>query len=158
MARDGIRKLQLEAASCTDELLDISNEISDHVLPLYTGTDRSMFDLQCRMQIARCKLLTQKLEQIRDALTQALDGCTGADEVSAERRDSARLTLQIIAQNLTILGQKQVLLRELLIGSEEAGSRQKAAEALSDTAQAAALKAALRKELDRCRNADENSN
>ena len=170
MPQNRIYKLQQRAAACTDELLDISEEISRCVLPLYTGKDRSMFDLQCRLQLERCRQLAGELEQVSVQLREAADGGEAADdsdaangrgaadELTQVRRQSARITLQLIAQNQAILEQKRALLGELLVSSGETQSRLRAAQTLQDTADAAALRGALRKELDRCRTADGNSN
>lgn len=152
---DGIRKLQQQAAACTEELLDISNDISNEVLPLYTGADRGMFDLQCRLQLTRCRKLSEKLSQISAALQAAADITDPQTEAAAEQVRSAGITLQIIAQNQAILDQKCLLLQDLLIGSAQAKSDLEAAEKLQDTADVMALRSALGKEIDRCRSGNE---
>ena len=175
-----IRKLQVQAAACTDELLDITEDIGAQVLPLYKEADRMMFDLQCRLQLKRCRNLTAKLEEIREKLVEAAEQTEapqahasaedpfrqalpdgghgdGQTEAAAERLRSARLTLQLIDQNLLLTGQKAALLQELLGSSAQAAYDRLAAEKMKDAAQIAQLKNALAKETELCRSEKETS-
>ena len=155
MARNRIAKLQQQAAACTDELLAISLDISEHVLPLYNARDMELFDLQCRLMLSRCKVLAEKLELLRTQLQEEADACTDPDPVSQQRRSSAQVTLQIIAQNLAIAESKRLLLKDLQTASVQTEEGLKAAQRLRETAEIVELKNALGKELERCRNADE---
>ena len=187
MSDTEIRKLQVQAAACTDELLDITEDIGAQVLPLYKEADRMMFDLQCRLQLKRCRNLTAKLEEIRELLAEASaaeqteavqapapqDPAPAADpfrqplpygghgdgqtEAAAERISSARITRQLIDQNLLLTGQKAALLQELLGSSAQAAYDRLAAEKMKDAAQIAQLKNALAKETELCRSEKETS-
>ena len=174
-----LRKLQQQAAACTDELLDITEDVGEQVLPLYQEEDRMMFDLQCRLQIRRCEQLSERLGGIRGALDAAVaeetqsmtagmepeaPGASDAgaprnravqNQAAAERISSARITRQLIDQNLVLTGQKKALLQELLNSSAQASDGRRAAEKMKDTAQIAQLKNALAKEMEQCRSAKE---
>lgn len=144
-----ITTLQNRAAACINELLEICRDISEFVMPVFSQPE--IFSLQCRIQIKRLEAVNGELERIQAALAAALfEAQENAskngkkDPAADEQLGSARITLQIITQNLTVSRQKIILLQEMLISSGQAQETSAAAKKLADTAQILELQKSLR--------------
>lgn len=142
-----IGKLQRQAAASTDELLAVSEDIGRYVIPAYGNAPGEMFNMQCRVQLERCRRLTEKMRKIEEALSQ-----------KAKREKSVALTLQLLAQNLLLAGQKERLLEDLLAHSDSVESQLKNARDMEDRIRILELQNTLRRELSPCRNEKENGN
>lgn len=178
-----IRKLQRQAAASTDELLAVSEDIGRYVIPAYGNAPGEMFAMQCRVQLERCRRLTEKMRKIEEALSQkagrtgetpplaAVESAETEDAraaaavpqefsgcVETEREKSVALTLQLLAQNLLLAGQKERLLEDLLAHSDSVEGQLKNARDMEDRARILELQNTLRRELSPCRNEKENGN
>ncbi|WP_434309883.1 hypothetical protein [Hominifimenecus sp. rT4P-3] len=149
-----IRKCQQQAAVFTDELLNISEDIEEYVIAVYGTISQEMFDMQCRVQLERCKRLAEKLQKLQEELEYEKPAYAGEshffEPAEAERQKSAAITLQMIAQNRIVLGQKENLLKEFLTHSDLVGEQVKNSKEMSDMAEIIRLQDTLRGELDRC--------
>lgn len=145
-----VRKLQRQAAFCTDELVEISREIGKYIVDVYGTVPQEMTDLQCRVQRERCKRLAGKLREISAALGRVQE-CVPAGEKAGGEEESLAVTRQMIAQNLVILEQKENFLTEFLAHSGLTGARLKDSREMRETAEVVRLANILRGELDLCR-------
>lgn len=165
-----VRKLQQQAAAGADELLRISNDMDQYIIPLYKTVPKEIFDMQCRIMIGRCEGLGKKLRQIQTDLANAKQRMQTEETVTRQRqsdfadpvdvladvrleetRKSIVLTEQIISQNLLLLEQKQDLLNGFLVHSDEIHVHLKASEQMQDIAEVTRLESTLRRELHLCR-------
>lgn len=165
-----VRKLQQQAAAGADELLRISNDMDQYIIPLYKTVPKEIFDMQCRIMIGRCEGLGKKLRQIQTDLANAKQRMQTEETVTRQRqsdfadpvdvladvrmeetRKSIVLTEQIISQNLLLLEQKQDLLNGFLAHSDEIHVHLKASEQMQDIAEVTRLESTLRRELHLCR-------
>ena len=178
-----IRKLQRQAAASTDELLAISEDIGRYVIPAYGSVPGEMFAMQCRIQLERCRRLAEKMRRMEEALSENArrekEAPTGAavgsaerkggrlagdipegfaDSAGLEREKSVALTLQLLAQNLLLDGQRVCLLEDLLAHSDSAEGQLKSARDMEDVARILELQNTLRRELSPCRNEKESGN
>ena len=128
-----------------DELLSISGDMDAYVIKAYGQAPQEMVAMQCRIQLERLKRLGKKLAEIREKLA-----CVAEPEdagLSMEQRRSIAVTEQLIAQNLSLIAQKEELLKEFLAHSDMVGVQQKHAKELQDMAEIIRLKEALRSNL-----------
>lgn len=169
-----VRKLQQQAAAGADELLRISNDMDQYIIPLYKTAPKEIFDMQCRIMIGRCEGLGKKLRQIKTDLANAKRRMQTEETVTRQRqsdfandfadpvdvladvrmeeiRKSIVLTEQTISQNLLLLEQKQDLLNGFLAHSDEIHVHLKASEQMQDIAEVTRLESTLRRELHLCR-------
>lgn len=172
-----VRKLQQQAAAGADELLSISNDMDQYIIPLYKTTPKEIFDMQCRIMIGRCEGLGRKLRQIQTDLADAQremeaeetasrrmqadsvndladPGNILADARLDEYRKSTAVTQQMIGQNLLLLEQKREILAGFLAHSDEIHVHLKASEQMQDMAEVTRLESTLRRELHQCRTED----
>lgn len=84
-----IRKLQRQAAASTDELLAVSEDIGRYVIPAYGNAPGEMFAMQCRVQLERCRRLTEKMRKIEEALSQEAQRMKEAPSPKALRTQEA---------------------------------------------------------------------
>lgn len=144
-----IKRLQQQAALAVDELLSISEDISQYVTAAYGNVPQDIFDIQCRFHLTRCQRLEGKLygflAELADAV-QERDGLTGEGQDG-----SVVVTRQMIEQNLLVLHQKQELLKGLLEHSGRTQSCLDASGELRDRAEMIRLQNILRGELRKCR-------
>lgn len=183
MAMD-IGKLQRQAASSVDELLEISGDMDTYVIAAYGSATQEVVAMQCRIQLERLRRLEKKLTEIRHALAEAAGAAScqpgltelpgisaGAascqpvstepprmaarEGLSAERQSSIAVTEQMIAQNLLMIAQKEELLNGFLTHSDMVGAQLKHARELNDTAEIIRLKNILRGESASCRTENE---
>ena len=96
-----IRKLQRQAASCTAD-------IGKYIVDAYGTAPTELFDMQCRIQLERCRRLACRLRTVSDALVR-----TETPE-SGEHAAGTAVTLEMIKQNLLILKQKELFLQSFL--------------------------------------------
>ncbi len=169
-----VRKLQQQAAAGADELLSISNDMDQYILPLYKTAPKEIFDMQCRIMIGRCEGLDKKLRQIQsdlaDAQRRVQEDVTAARQMQGEPADdfadpgdilaearldeyrkSTAVTQQMIGQNLLLLEQKREILAGFLAHSDEIHVQLKASEQMQDMAEVTRLESTLRRELHQCR-------
>ena len=66
-----LARIQRQAAASTDELLRISADIEKHVIHAYGKVPEETFDLQCRLQLARCRHVRESLQQMQCLLDTA---------------------------------------------------------------------------------------
>lgn len=172
-----VRKLQQQAAAGADELLSISNDMDQYIIPLYKTAPKEIFDMQCRIMIGRCEGLGRKLRQIQTDLADAQremeaeetasrrmqadsvndladPGDVLADARLDEYRKSTAVTQQMIGQNLLLLEQKREILAGFLAHSDEIHVHLKASEQMQDMAEVTRLESTLRRELHQCRTED----
>lgn len=172
-----VRKLQQQAAAGADELLSISNDMDQYIIPLYKTAPKEIFDMQCRIMIGRCEGLGRKLRQIQTDLADAQremeaeetasrrmqadsvndladPGDVLADARLDEYRKSTAVTQQMIGQNLLLLEQKREILDGFLAHSDEIHVHLKASEQMQDMAEVTRLESTLRRELHQCRTED----
>lgn len=147
-----IRKLQRQAASCTDELLEITADIGKYIVDAYGTAPTELFDMQCRIQLERCRRLACRLRTVLEALVR-----TETPE-SGEHAAGTAVTLEMIKQNLLILKQKEAFLTEFLAHSGSVSAQLKASAELDDAAGVIRLANTLRGELDQCRKENKKSN
>lgn len=156
-----VRKLQQQAAAAADELLSISNDMEEYIIPIYKTAPKEIFDMQCRVMIGRCDVLCGKLRQLQTDLTAAQQQVQEdpadvlADARMAECQKSVAVTQQLIGQNLLLLEQKQELLKGFLAHSDEIHVHLKNSEQMQDIAEVTRLESTLRRELHLCRTEDE---
>ena len=136
-----VSQLQRQAAASTDELLRISADIETYVIDAYGKVPKETFDLQCRLQRARC----QKLENSLRQTAQALNGVPR----TGMQAESIVLTLQLIAQNQLLLQQKEELLENFLSHADHIKTQLGQAKDIRDQEELVRLQTALREELNK---------
>ena len=86
-----IKKIQQQAASCVDELLNISEDIGRYIVTVYGTVSKDTFDVQCRIQLARCRRLSEKQNQLQEVLADLLSP-SDTGSMSEEQQRSIAVT------------------------------------------------------------------
>ena len=135
-------KIQQQAAASVDELLKISEDISKYIIPAYGKVPKEVFDMQCRVQLERCRRLNGKLAVL----------LTDMEEVQTDpnQMQSIQATKSMVMQNQCILYQKEELLRSFLAHSDRIQECLEESGRMENEARLILLKNTLRKELEPC--------
>lgn len=135
--------IQRQAAASTDELLCISEDIGKYVVSAYGKVPAGTFELQCRLQLERCRRLSGKLKKLLAEAEEKGVQPDAADPLQAQRAQSMAVTRQLILQNQLMLEQKETLLNDFLAHSDMIQKQLDLADSMADEAEIRSLRKAL---------------